>query len=322
MTIAYLNAEDAIRNAESVSDTCMTAEAPWGWQEACKRLSAVNPGQWWPRESGLTWKLGSLVLYVNEVGVMYDVRQSRACLELLGIDPVWTIGGNARLLLRWIGPSEGLNRNAEKMLAGAGIGYHDCIPGEYPYAQYYDVSSCYFRLLQRLPTLRLLLAGDKLLRKPLRPSEAAKWRDLLEAVERVKLLRNSLWGAALGSLEPIPFYAKGEQQWKSSYGGPFRTAGILVGVSAWELCREASIEAHSVYSMTDSVVSPDRSRPRSWDAVGLPVRVDASGEAHVCMRGIYRVGKKETYYYKMGSRLVEAAERPATPRRLWYPEWL
>jgi len=315
-------AGDALRGVLEIAPECLTAEAPMGWPFVAQRLSAVLGGQWWPKVNGVTWLLGRQCRWLIEEDSLADIRAAREVCAFLGVDQAWSVGGCARRLLKFVGPSMHREACRERLLNQISLGYHDCQPGEHTYARLWDVSGCYFNLLSRLPCLRCTIVRDGVLWHQWLPDEASRWRDVLEASRHAKVLRNALWGCALGRVEAGDCYIRGELRKIVGSSGPFRAAALLVGRSAWELCRLASIETAAVYSQTDSVITPRDVAPTAWASVGLDTVVQASGAADIRRRGVYRVGSKETYWYHEGSRFEEVAERPREPSERWYDRWL
>jgi hypothetical protein len=152
--------------------------------------------------------------------------------------------------------------------------------------------------------------------------EWAKWLDTLSVVRDNKLLRNALVGCSLGRSGGTPFWHNGERKLARGRHGHLRAAGLLVVRSAYELCRIAAEQTDAFYANIDSVICNECAFPHIWESVGLTVREQANGHAHICGRGIYEIGGKQTKWYSLGSRFALPEPRSPLPERLFYRQWI
>lgn len=294
-----------------------------GYSEVCAWASTFLPGQWLPKEGGLTWANGSRRAYLVAPERLRAVIEAHAVAEGLGLDPGWSIGSCARAILRWVAEPQFPYRGAWGLFADAGTQYHLAAPGTYPDADYYDVSSYYYTLMRGLPSLRVVaLPGLPLVWGGLTRAERGRWERALLAVRDHKLLRNALWGCSLGSLGGQPFYHQGVRKRTGPAPGLFVGAGCLVARTAWEMTREAAEEVCAPLSNVDSVIALGGRYPSIWDRHGFRVVREAEGDAEVYSVYNYRVGGRATDWYRWGSRFRDPSEALPAPARLFYREWL
>jgi len=302
-----------------------------GWGQVAYDLACQLPGQIWPGRKGCSWVCNGLAGQLIDIDDVPDLRHATDTLADLGIreEEYWSMGRAARALLGWVADPATCPVNNDVLLDGIEIGYHDCQPGVYECATMYDCKSYYFRLLERLPSLRVIATKDALIWDQMTPCEKARWKDALQAVEGCKVLRNSLVGCAMGASGKTLAYKRDPERPGRAVafqlrlpGGPFRGAGLLIIRSAYELCQLASLQTDSVYSTIDSVVTESSLRPKVWEDLGLQVERKAGGLAVICRRGCWKVGPKETLPYKAGYRLSVPVSRAETPHTQYWRQWL
>jgi hypothetical protein len=292
------------------------------WWDVARWLSTQGGGLWFPKADGVTWVCGRRVEVLLEPKAAAELLEARSICLGLGAEPGRSLGGCARGLLAWVGPSQYAEKGLWARYSPHLLGYHDCTPGQYEGADLYDVASCYYSLLSRLPSLRVSLGPRGLVWHAWGRGEEDRWCRVLEAVAGHKRLRNTMWGASIGGTGKIRAFCRGEPLLRPSRLGPFRPAGLVVGRTAWELCAEASRSCESVLSNTDSVVALGGLWPAPWADYGLRVRVLASGDADICHWGSYRVGGQTTTLYDEGSRTRIASPRKELTHECLYTSWL
>jgi hypothetical protein len=183
------------------------------------------------------------------------------------------------------------------------------------------VSACYWTLWGLLPSLRVTLAGGKLRWHSEDSAEQERRRLVQERVGAHKLLRNALVGCAAGSGGRLSAWHDGRRCGVRGGYGPLRPAALVVRRVAAELAYLASEEVQSVYTSTDAVVTERGRWPSCWPAAGLVVREVLAGEADIRAPGIYRVGQRDTYFYRLGSMHVHEVEREPPPGWSALPSW-
>ena len=347
-----------------------------GWVGVAYELAKLLPGTFRPNVSGgVNWYNGSngphgvIVCWNSFKGVMASREVYRSMVPRQETDDaVWSTGAVARRLLSYCAEPMPYESTAERFISRHPYGYHECDPGVYdtpenPYianpprnlfdepmpisnprysdaVTLYDVKSYYYHMLKRLSTLRIAVASDDTIQTfPMRPSERDKWKDLLDAVEENKPLRNTLCGAATGSLKWSVAYTssrpnqrkdpEGYAKWKPGTvrevmfpgkPGVFRAAGLLVVATGAELCYTQALTADAIYATIDSVALRS-GRPTVWESYGFTVNVKARGNADICHRGSYRIGQLQTVHYADGDREYYGSPRIPVPS-LYAKQWL
>lgn len=304
------------------ADGVWIGEASGTWTDVARWGSGLAGGRWFSGDHGCTWVCGARVERIMVASYVEVVEQARAVCRDLGVTEGWTIGRCARELLAWIGPAEYPYRRLVTDYEGSIWGYHDCLPGTYTDAMLIDVVGCYATLWRRLPSIRCAWDGGRMRWYGMTDGEVERRAKVDEASARVKPLRNSLVGAAMGASEPRDYYCRGRLGRMAGRLGPFRPAAVAVCRSAWELCCLASLETESVYSATDSVCVLGGRWPSTWDDAGLVARVVAEGDADICTTGVYHVGPKRTVLYERGSRFRLGAPKGGAVRGEGVCGWL
>jgi len=300
-----------------------TAAASAGWTAVCRWESLRDGGQWWPKEKGLTWCMGSRYTWIVTEDQVPAILAARAIVEGLGLTCGYSIGSAARSLLNYCGPPQYGYKSSLGLLHEAGNAYLECHPGEYPESTLYDCKSYYYSILCRLPCWRLTLRpGRRLALHGDFPGELHRREQVLQLVKDHKLLRNALVGCMTGREAGAVYYYRGERYQHKGSPGIFRGAGLLVRRTAWELTRRASVETDSKLSNTDCVLCQGGLYPGTWDEYGLVVEPRHSGDAEVCAPTIFRVGPFRTVFYAGGSRFGDALPRPAMPSKEYHRDWL
>jgi len=346
-----------------------------GWRAVARELAAALPGQVRASASGgCAWQYGAAVLgTVIESASVAKIRRARAIVGALGANPegkpLWSLGACARACLRFVGDRQVYDERAEDILKDHPYGYHECSPGVYtaeaethlcapkrnlfdeplPYGNpdykppvtLYDVSSFYFDLLRRLPSLRVSPVSHGRVRfLPMLSDDRARWRDVLSAVADEKPLRNSIAGAAAGTLQKGTAYTSARPNRKidpegfaawvpgtvriihpPGMPGPYRAAALLVVSTAAELCHMEAEYSDAVYAAVDSVALRGGATPKIWHRFGFTIEQKASGEAEICHRGSWRIGHKATEFYKKNYRHHLPSPRVEVPK-VYIQQWL
>lgn len=356
--VAVVAASGLLVLSGEVTENIYSGSAPYGWAAVAKELAGCLPGLLMPIPSGgVSYKCGGGPL----AGVIIDtdtVRPIMKAREVVGsVIPAtdrekgipYTFGACARKLLQWAAEAQSPDATCERLI-GEGTEqrehmYHDCLPGMYPAAVMYDCSGYFFQLLHRLPSLRVSLGAAKgadpgrIRWQRMTLDERHKWADVLAACSESKVLRNSLWGASLGSKagrlaytsappkdaqkRPLPWPKGKVREVYPSFGpGPFRPAALVLARAAAEMTQLASMEVGSVYSTVDSVTTIDGRVPEVWGRMGLPFGPKHAGEAHIVSRGVWRIGGSPTIPYCPMIKCVDAAGAIMDGRKVtsWKPD--
>lgn len=273
---------------------------------------------------GLCGRKNGWLLPNMSVEKLNGIMKSREdALEITGKRVGYSNGSAARAILNWALTPVYPSANAKNLMPDGQINYHDCKATKHPDCQLYDISSCYFQLMNRLPTLRMSM-NDKgeIVKHPLSREENARLKAAYSVVSKNKILRNSIWGVSLGQLNKQPYWVAGERKTGAIVAGPFQTAAFLVARLGWELTRAASEDSGSVYSNIDCVVVPRGAKPVTWNTFGIDYRLQYEGDADIRFRFNYQIGKFETPGFRKNDRLRDSKALLEAPTRLYTHEWL
>jgi hypothetical protein len=278
------------------------------WNALAFAMSQISPGQFWPRDHGITWVCGRQVTYWLASDRVDSVLSARATAAELGAEPSgWSLGSVARTVLEWVDcPQKGGGGIVPLLSQSRSVGYYDCKPGWYPSATLIDVQSCYFALWERLPSLRVSYHNAGLQWHKMSEEERGRHRDACVCVAPNKLLRNAVVGAAVGGATGKEYkcWSGGRKLTMGLGEGSNAAAAALVVRTGYELCYRAAVESDSVMSSVDCILT-ERIPPAvsSWSRVGLRSRIVANGESDVIRCGVYRCGQKYTQPYRIGDRM-------------------
>lgn len=309
-----------------------TATPVDSWDNLAYEFACRLPGQWWVSDSGITWVNGRVAARFMSAQSAGDTLLAQRVAGELGIIGTtetvtnlayWSQGSIARNLLRWVIPDEKIPANATRLMQdiedkGGASGYHECYPGTpdmYPYCEHWDVSAYYFTMAERSPSLKVQVTRDGTLDFiPMRPSQAARYKELMQVLYPQKSLRNMLVGCALGAKE-VGFYTSDKKGGayevvRDVDGGEFRGWGSLIVRSGWEMSRRVAQEMPCLYANMDAIITPAYTSKNTWVKCGFDVEREDVGDTHIITRGWYRVGGKATKHYK------NALERGALARAL------
>lgn len=271
----------------------------------------------------------------------------------------WTVGSCAKKLIKHIGDKQPYEKAMEWLLDGVTYGYHECTPGRYsnqiprfvpsgevqrdlfhvtrreipnpdykPAVTMFDVKGYYYQMLRMVPSLYWDVYPTSARGMLMGPETKAAWKDVLDCVEPCKILRNSLAGAFAGSLKPGSAFTRDldtggvKEIITPGSPGPFRALGLLLVRSGVELCHREALTHNAIYATIDSVSLLGDAVPTVWQSFGFTVEKKAAGNAEICHRGSYKIGKTQTRNYANGDREYYAVERvPEIPVQ-YHRSWL
>ena len=323
---------------------CVEAKTSWG-DLACM-LSLNLPGQFWVGSNGITHVNGSIVTYLAPYERLAGIKEAMVlCHECTGLAPEkipCSNAGVARKMLEWCNVQQRERRALDGLGAQQHWQFQRCEPQDIDQAYLWDITSCYFSLLQRAPSARVILLRGKLHWCPMSKEERFRWERMLRYAAPHKGVRNSFIGQmyAAGNGE---FYSDGRSNlnhehidkvrarqdikdagWeafhlddihakveKPATPGPLRPLASLIVRSAYELCALAYEETRAVYANTDCVITRQDASPAIWRKYGLTVALKGSGPTEVNCIGFYKVGSKRTEHFKNAEK--RGTKRPRIP---------
>ena len=313
-----------LRVVKEIAPDCVLIESDFEAKHLAQFASARGKGQWLIAGGNIFQNLrnaGGWLINWRDYGAIHDARE--VCRSITGEAHGWSVASNARAVWTWALPPGDEKPHREKILEGAGIGYHECAPGVYPDFWNVDMSGCYWELLKRLPSRRFMqLSPSRYVRIAETRQEKKRLALVFERLQNEKLMRNSIWGSCLGKYRRGTFFCGGVEEESGTYFGTHPTAAYFVGRMAWELTVMACHEGDAVYAQTDGVIMHKDRAPHVWDFYGMPYKVAGFGTADVRYQHSYRVGKKQTKHYQARCTHREAVERVPLPDRLYCAEWL
>jgi hypothetical protein len=301
------------------SDGLSVLKPKHGWGVFARDCSEILGGQWHPKPRGCTWQMGNKSHWFCAPSEVTTILEARLACSQLGLECGWSVGSAARAMLLSVGTPQKWVEQGDAFLGESCFGYHECHPGLYEGATLYDIKACYFHLLSRLPSLRVFLRrGERPIFLRWSKAEALRWQNVLAICGPQKVLRNALYGCALGRSAGSWSFHKGQRIWLPSLPGPFRAAALCVARAAWETCYLAAVEVDAVYSNTDCVIALAGLYPSCWERFGYLVNEVASGQADIHAPSVYRVGLRKTFWYSEGQLLRETVVRPERPSLLYH----
>lgn len=300
--------------------------------------------------SGLVWINGAggpHGVIVRACNVPKVLESRRAAAAVLGGSEglPWSIGGNARALLRWTGVSQPYSPSCERLLQDHAAlhdgeyrpipyGYHVCSPGVYDHCTHHDVSAYYYSMLCRVPSLRVAsVTSRRIAWGGMTDQERERWYAVKDAVGACKPLRNCIAGVAAGSVRNIlerPSYGfcrrKGVAGVKKfplpNRPGPLRALGLLLVRSGVELTMQESAAGDCVYSNVDCVILRGDRAAKVWEGHGFSVTNEHRGPTEICQRGAWKCGVRETVPYMEGRRDPLPVAPKLLPATIYSGMWL
>ena len=313
---------------------CCEVKAPFSWGELAMNLSLNLSGQVWVGGQGLTYVCGKQPIWVAPYGKLQGIKEARAiCQAFTGLPDVkipCSAAGVARRLLAHCGISQDDSGALDSIGAQQHWAYQYCEPTILENGYLHDIEACYFTLLKRAPSPKVILLAGKLRFCPIERDERYLWEKMLELAAPHKGVRNSFIGQ---------MYAKGDGTYffdgrcnknasdidlvrrtqeaidngldglhlddlaedltpKKQKHGPLRPLACLIVRSAYELCAMAQQYERAIYSNTDCVITTSHRTPEVWARYGLTVSTKHSGQVETNAIGYYKVGTHETLPYK------------------------
>lgn len=309
---------------EEYSENCIIVKPLKTWGAIGREGSKLMSGEWLVRKGAVCRKKGSSTCWFVSPTAMQDVLTSRAiCREFTGKDGGYSVAGNARRVWQWAIEKDESPITWRSIMQGRDFGYHECEPGLYPDMWAVDIKAAYWNALWSLETRKWKQEIPGVL-LPVRetPDEKKRLHDIRQALNDFKLMRNCVWGGALGGVEAGWCYEAGIKKDTSPYPGPNRGAATLVARCISEATQLQAFESNAVYAMTDCVVIHKETTPTLWDKWGLEWGVKGFGEADIRFRHAYRVGKDKIGLYSDYDTHVEAAPRPPLPDKLFMSSYM
>lgn len=303
---------------------------PWVWSATTNKywawiahfLSHYWGGWLIHRHNGVSWLCGRRRGYLISPETVEPLRQARATAELLGIEPGWSFGSIANGLLKTLNVKDWPAKGIAERFPDRVFGHQHATPCRLEYGCLFDIKACYYNLLWRLPGLFPFLCYDKLCWAWTDDEVMERWHTILGAVKPIKPLRNAIWGTMLGSSEGRWAFHRGQRKRYWTKSGPFRPAGLLIGRTAWELCRTAAEQTESIHSYTDSILCHTEAEPTVWADCGLDYELRNQGPSHVLGPGRYRIGDKATCLYDEKSRFLDPVPIAPKPDLHLFKQWL
>lgn len=307
------------------------------WADLACMLSCNLPGQIWVGSNSACWVYNKQSLYLCVKNRLEGIKAARDIVRQLTGLPEEKIrcsaAGCARHLLEWVDIRQTDGRALDSIGACDSWAYQYCDPTDLPQGYLWDVESCYYLLLCRAPSPRVILLAGKLKWCPIEREEMQRWQAMLKAAGPHKGIRNSFIGQMYAQSNGT-FYSGGEsnqkdkaiellraedgvtlyqtgahldalddrakEEPKQARPGPLRPLACLIVRSAYELCAMAARESNAIYSNTDCVITAQPESPRIWAKYGLKVKLKGVGPTSVHTLGYYRVGDESTIPYQKG----------------------
>lgn len=321
--LRFAEAQGLICYFYHLEDRAFFATPTKSWRKLAESLAATSGGVIWCGNNSITWTFGRIAVWIFD-GAQHDkISDARSIVwDVTGNQCGWSYGQCARALLKWIGAGHDSFNSGLFLPDQIEYGYHDCAPGHYNYASLWDVKSCYFSLMSRLPSLQVTPTREKLIWHETPEEQMDKFRVMVGAIAEHKVLRNSIVGCMVGKLEQGEVCTRTGWKKIKTPSGKYLNTGLLIVRSAWELCREASEETDSVYSVVDCVVSLGIKKPEAWERRGLETRLQEYGAAEIHGFGMYQVGNKRTQLINDRVFIPMPIARAAAPEISYTDLWL
>lgn len=261
-------------------------------------------------------------MIVNERNLP-GIEDARAIAgELVGECNGFTIGQIARQLVKWLGPPDRTSTAAARATLSGCWSFKFCSPALLEYGTMFDIDSCFYTILSRVPTIRPVFTSKGLIwTDSLTATEADRFRLLLRAVSPHKLLRNAIIGAMTGDAKSH-YFAKGKRHDFRTEKGPRLELGAAVVRTAYELAMLQASASGALYANTDAVIVPGSDTPKVWEAARLPYRCLGHGVTDIQGFGNYRCGTHWTKSYKPGSELPPIELDEPEPVQPIYHPWI
>jgi hypothetical protein len=315
------------------NESLYSLEPKHSWHMFGLSLCHFEKGQWWLGANGLTCPSGKRGVHICATFTGHGLKKKPLPPLIISAREITkavtkkecygSIASCARALLRWTGLDLRYRREAEDLFRNGRWHYYKCLPGQYKKANYFDVKSCYYSIISRLPSPYMWIDFNecRIVFDPLPVEGARRWKKLIASVKGHKLLRNTLSGCMGGSAwkgKPgkAIFFCNGKEYFKRMGLGPLPCAQMLTVRTEWELCSVAVEQSNALYAITDSVITLDDKPPPIWIDAGFTVNKEHSGDADIQAIAKYKIGDKETEEYKESMKWF--SQRPG--RRIFMDE--
>lgn len=311
--------------------------SPMNWTDLAHLLSLNLPGQFWVGSNSLCWVNGGApVWYMAPYERLPSIKEARSiCHELTGLPQEkvpCSSAGCARKMLEWVNIRQTTARALDFIGAKDLWQYQYCDPQELPLGYLWDLTACYYSLLCRAPSPKVLWLNNRLYWCSIDKDEHERWRKMLDKAGPHKGIRNSFIGQMYAASDGL-YFSKGKpnknylakeieylraedgvtlyqtgnmldhqlsldeakkDDEKKTKPGPLRPLASLIVRSACELCAMARREERAIYANTDCVITASQHSPEAWKRYGLEVALKGYGQTSVYALGVYQVGKYRT----------------------------
>lgn len=317
-----------LENVEQVAPGVYAAdlgEWPDGWAQVARAGSKLTTGHWWHRATGVTWRNGTNSTIIIPHDALRTAEAIRPMIrDLTGEEPAWTIPGMARQCLDYVQPhaDSGDASLYEWLIEGGKWGYMQCVPETGVEGVHLDVTSYYYEIARRAKSTKPVIDTNGSVRWVDKHSGTTDaYREMLDAVQDMKALRNTIVGCmATGGLKTNRYY-RGQQSPMRIPNSSWSALGWLIVRSGWEITQRAAEESGAALAITDCIIST-RGTPAIWRDLGFGTHEVARGEVQVCSPTTFRVGPRQTLPYQRGDRTALRMPPPESPRMVIYPAWV
>ena len=329
--LARLEEAGVLCDVVHLQDGFAVCGKPQSWASVAQKLSELVPYRVWVAASGLTVVSGRSTFYLQQdhfrsksdlsVPAIMSAREIAAQLGITSTG--YSLGNIARKIVAELGPRDNRGDAWRDFRHGDAWGCIHAEPGAWGNCTLYDVKSCYFELLRRLPTPYPIACRGRLGFGMPKGFSKARFREVTDAIAGHKHLRNNVVGCMVGAVDKQPRYAQGGKFFRQNLGtGHLASGGMLIIRSEWEMCRIAAMEGNSVHTAIDSVICTDGNAPRVWQKRGLTVRAQYTGDTDIKAWAAYKVGEKRSELYREHFPYFLPTELPAAPPVSYHEQWL
>lgn len=258
------------------------------------------------------------------------VESREAYHRFTGIMPnSYSVSAVARLFLSGLTPTR-WHGSDERIMPEGTWHFQHCIPGIYPEVRVIDCKSYYYQLLKRADRLEYrVVRPGKLTKVRTDDREMGYFRDMLEAIEPAKMLRNTIVGCMAGGGDKLmAFTSKGntvKRFYITPQFGPFRSLGLLIVATGAELCKNACLQVGGIYGNIDCVAVTSKIGNGSipaWSDYGIITEIKAQGKGEFCHIGSWSCGDFQTIPYESKNREYLTTNGENTLTASWAKQWL
>lgn len=339
---------------------CVEPTSPDGtgsWSDLAQSLSLYLPGQFWVGSNSICWvNGGSPAWYLAPYERLPSIKEARAiCQELTGLPEEkvpCSSAGCARKMLEWVNITQTTRRALDFIGAKDCWQYQYCNPVDLALGYLWDITACYYSLLCRAPSPKVLWLNNQLYWCPVERDELTRWKKMLEAAGPHKGIRNSFIGQMYASSDGL-YFSKGrpnknyyqeieyhraedgvtlyqtglqldhqlslderqKEEEKQAKPGPLRPLASLIVRSAAELCSMAKEEENGLYAKVDCVITASQHSPKVWGRYGLKVALKGVGPTSIYALGYYQVGEYKTEHVRNAEKREAQGKPSKRPRK-------